>query len=187
LIDLEVIGVEGGVAVGARLIRAERVDPDGPDVKYRAAAMFLREIDLFAPIANPIMVAAAAASSYTPRTLADLLGRVLAEALWVSNGRRLWTIFESEVRALVKAREVRIRELPMAAGGCQSLYFSIPSAAASEHCLHVVFESGYRPTPAEFRLLKAAASLASVVLDLAPAGEEPTTTEHDSRALAARF
>ena len=80
LIDLEVIGMEGSVAVGARLIRTETVDADGPDVKYRAAAMFLRGIDLFAPNANPILVAAAAAASYTPRTLADLLGRVLADA-----------------------------------------------------------------------------------------------------------
>ena len=175
LIDLEVIGMEGGVAVGARLIRTERVDADGPDVKYRAAAMFLREIDLFAPNANPILVAAAAAASYTPRTLADLLGRVLADAPWRSNGRRLWSIFEREVCALVGAKEVRICALPVAAAaGCQSLYFRIPTAAESEHGLHVVFERGYRPTAAEFRLLKAAASLASVVFDLAPAGEAPS-------------
>ena len=167
--------MEGSIAVGARLIRTEAVDADGPDVKYRAAAMFLREIDLFAPNANPILVAAAAAASYTPRTLADLLGRVLADAPWLSNGRRLWSIFESEVCALVRAKEVRIRALPMAAaGGCQSLYFRIPTAAESEHGLHVVFERGYRPTAAEFRLLKAAASLASVVLDLAPADEAPS-------------
>ena len=173
LIDLEVIGIEGSIAVGARLIRTETVDADGPDVKYRTAAMFLREIDLFAPNANPILVAAAA--SYTPRTLAELLGRVLADASWLSNGRRLWSTFEREVCALVGAKEVRICALPVAAaGGCQSLYFRIPTAAGSEHGLHVVFERGYRPTAAEFRLLKAAASLASVVFDLAPAGEEPT-------------
>ena len=174
LIDLEVVGIEGAVAVGARLIRTEAVDADGPDVKYRSAAMFLHEIDLFAPNANPIMVAAAAASAYTPRTLADLLSRVLADVPWLSNGRRLWSIFESEVCALVKAKEVRIRALPMAAGGCQSLYFRIPSAAASGHGLRVLFEPGYRPTPDEFRLLKAAASLAAVVLDLAPADEAPS-------------
>jgi len=172
LVALEVIGMEGGVAVRARLIRTETVDGDGPDVKYRAAAMFLREVDLFAAKANPIVLAAAAAASHTPRTLADLLGRVLADVPWLSNGRKLWSTFESEVCALVKAREVRIRALSMAAvGGCESLCFRIPSAAASGHGLHVVFEPGYRPTPTECRLLKAAASLASVVLDLAPADE----------------
>jgi CheY-like chemotaxis protein len=172
LIDLEVIGMEGSIAVGARLIRTEAVEADGADVKYRAAAMFLREIDLFAQNANPMV---AAAASHTPRTLADLLTRVLADAKWLSNGRRLWSLFESEVCALVTAKEVRIRALPVAAaGGCQSLYFRIPTAAESEHGLHVVFERGYRPTAAEFRLLKAAASLASVVLDLAPADEAPS-------------
>ena len=84
-------------------------------------------------------------------------------------------VFESEVSALVRAKEVRIRAMPVrAAGGCQSLYFRIPSAAGAEHGLHVVFERGYRPTAAEFRLLKAAASLAAVVLDLAPAPGVPS-------------
>jgi CheY-like chemotaxis protein len=172
LIDLEVIGMEGSLAVGARLIRTETIDADGPDVKYRAAAMFLREIDLFESNSNPTLVAAAAAATYTPKVLADLLGRVLANATWVANGAPLRSSFESEVCTLVKAREVRIRAVPVrAGGGCQSLYFNIPSAGAAEYGLHVVFERGYRPTAAEFRLLKAAASLASVVLDLAPAGE----------------
>ena len=176
VIDLEVIGMEDSVVVGARLIRSEPVDADGPDVKYRTAAIFLREIDLFAPQANPILVAAAGAASYTPRILADLLSRVLVDAAWLSNGRKLWSIFESEVCALVRAKEVRIRTLPVrAAGGCQSLYFKIPSAAGSEHGLHAVFERGRRPTAVEFRLLKAAASLAAVVLDLAPSGETPST------------
>jgi hypothetical protein len=140
-------------------------------MKYRAAAMFLREIDLFAS-ANPILVAAAAAQSHAPRVLADLLGRVLAEANWVSNGGALRSLFETEVRALVGAKDVRIRAVPVrASGGCQSLYFSIPTATAPHYGLHAVFERGYRPTAAEFRLLKAAASLAAVVLDLTPAGE----------------
>jgi CheY-like chemotaxis protein len=174
LIDLEVLGMEGTVAVGARLIRTETVDADGPGVKYRVAAQFLREIDLFATDTNPILAAAAAGASYTPKVLADLLGRVLANATWVSNGATLWSLFEREVCALVRAREVRIRAVPVqAAGGCQSLYFRIPSAAGSEHGLHAVFERGYRPTASEFRLLKAAASLAAVVLDLAPAGDAP--------------
>ena len=121
--------MEGSVVVGARLIRTETVDRDGLDVKYRAAAVFLREIDLFAPNANPILVAAAAAASYTPGILAELLGRVLVDAAWLSNGRKLWTIFESEVCALVRAREVRIRALPVpATGECESLYsgFRVP-------------------------------------------------------------
>lgn len=172
LINLELIGMEASLSVGARLIRSEVVRPDGTVARYHAAAKFLREVDLFPSTANSIMVAAAAASSYRPTVLADLLGRVLAEANWVSNGTALRTLFEMEVRALVRAKDVRIRAVPVrTAGGCQSLYFNIPTVTDSRHGLHVVFERGYRPTATEFRLLKAAASLAAVLLDLAPAGE----------------
>lgn len=172
LINVELIGMEASLSVGARLIRSEVVGPDGPEARYHAAAMFLREVDLFPGKANPVMVAAAAASSYRPTVLADLLGRVLADANWVANGAALQAVFETEVRALVRAKEVRIRAVPVRAkGGCQSLYFSIPTVTAPRHGLHVVFERGYRPTAAEFRLLKAAANLAAVVLDLISAGE----------------
>ena len=60
--------------------------------------MFLHEIDLFAANANPILVAAAAAGSYTPKVLADLLGRALANANWVSNGADLRSLFETDSR-----------------------------------------------------------------------------------------
>jgi hypothetical protein len=61
-----------------------------------------------------------------------------------------------------------------AAGGCQSLCFKIPSTSDSEYALHVVFERGHRPSAAEFRLLKAAASVAAIVVDLDPVGEPPS-------------
>ena len=170
LINLEVLGVEDSLAVGARLIRSEPVAAgSGHDVKYRAAAMFSREVDLFAGPVNPVVAAAAAATVHTPRALADLLGRVLANANWASNGVSLRAAFEDEIRVLVRAKEVRIRAVPMrTTSGCQSLYFNIPSPAETAYGLHIVFERGYRPTSAEFRLLKAAASLAAVILDLAP-------------------
>jgi CheY-like chemotaxis protein len=173
LINMEVIGMEDSLSVAARLIRSEMV-PGGPEVRYRAAAMFVRELDLFPAHVNPAIVAAAAASSASPGVLADVLGRVLSNANWVSNGATLWSSFESEVSTLVRAREVRIRAVPVrAARGCQSLYFNIPSSGGPEYGLHVVFDRGYRPSAAEFRLLKAVASLASVVIDLAPPTETP--------------
>jgi hypothetical protein len=177
VINFELIGMEGSVPVSARLIRAETVESDGSDgfeVKYRAAAKFLREIDLFSTKGNA-MVAAAVADSLTPKALGDLLGRVLANAAWVSNGSTLRSRFETELRGLVGAKEVSIRTVPVrAAGGCQSLCFKIPSTSDSEYALHVVFERGHRPSAAEFRLLKAAASVAAIVVDLDPVGEPPS-------------
>jgi CheY-like chemotaxis protein len=172
LVNLELIGMDGSHSVSARLIRAESVESDGAEVRYRAAAMFLREIDVLATCGNPL-VDVAAVESHAPRALADMLGRVLASASWVANGATLRSSFETELRAMVRAKDVCIRPVPVRAdGGCQSLYFKIPGD--SGHALHIVFERGHRPSAAEFRLLKAAASLAAVVLDLAPAGEPPS-------------
>jgi hypothetical protein len=155
------------------LIRTEVVESDCLEVKYRAAAMFLREIDLFALDGNPV-AAAAAAESFTPKALADLLGRVLSDAAWVSTGATLRSRFETELRALVRVREVRIRTVPVrVAGGCHSLYFNIPGTGDTEHALHIVFERGHRPSAAEFRLLKAAATLAAIVVDMSPSSETP--------------
>src|SRR4029453_324103 len=124
----ELIGMEGSVSVAARLIRSEIVQPDGPEVRFRAAAMFVRELDLFPANASPIMGTAAAASSFAPRVLADLLGRVLPNANWALTGAGPRSPFETELRALVHAREVRIRAVPVrTTGGCQSLYFDIPT------------------------------------------------------------
>jgi len=174
LVDLELIGMHGSHPVSARLVRAETVESDGSEVKYRAAAMFLREIEVLTTCGNPL-VDVVAVESHAPRALADLLGRVLASASWVSNGTTLRSKFEAELRAMVRAKEVSIRTVPVrSAIGCQSLYFKIPVTSATEHALHIVFERGHRPSAAEFRLLKAAASLAAVVLDLAPPGEAPS-------------
>jgi CheY-like chemotaxis protein len=173
LVNLELIGMDGSHPVSARLIRAESVGTNDSEVKYRAAAMFLRELDVFTTSGNPLLVAAAV-EPYPPRALADLLGRVVAGASWVSNGAGLRSRFETELRAMVRAKDVCIRPVPVrAAGGCQSLYFSIPGTRGPEHALHVVFERGHRPSAAEFRLLKAAASLAAVVVDLGRAGDPP--------------
>ena len=173
LVNLELIGMGGSHPVSARLIRTETIESDGSEVKYRAAAMFLREVEMLTTGGNPL-VDAAAVESHPPKALADLLGRVLASASWVSNGTTLRASFETELRAMVRAKDVSICTVPMrAAGGCQSLYFKIPGTSDSEYALHIVFERGHRPSAAEFRLLKAAASLAAVVLSLTSAGEEP--------------
>jgi hypothetical protein len=171
LISLEVVGVESTVAVEARLIRSEVVETGNEQVKYRAAAMFLREIDLFATNGN-LRTDGARASSYAPGALADLLGRVLANASWTANGAGLRSRFESEVRVLLGANEVRIRDVAAGtAGDGQSLCFAIPAARNRDHSLHVVFEPGHQPTAIEVRLLSAVASLAPVVLELEAVGQ----------------
>jgi hypothetical protein len=73
--------------------------------------------------------------------------------------------FEQGLRRLVPAREIRIREAPIAPiDGTESIYFTVPDGGASRSILQATFEPNYEPAADEFTLLKAAASAAAIVL-----------------------
>jgi hypothetical protein len=48
------------------------------------------------------------------------------------------------------------------------VYFTVPHGFGTRPILQATFEPDYAPTAMDFRLLKAAASLAAVVLEFAP-------------------
>jgi hypothetical protein len=84
--------------------------------------------------------------------------------------------FELGLRRLLPVRDIQLRQSPMVPSeGSESIYFSVPCSSGPRSILQAIFEPGYRPSPAEFRLLKAAASLAAVVLELAPEASGPQT------------
>jgi hypothetical protein len=164
LVDLQVLGLERSVSVPARLIRSEIAGVHGHNVRYRIAAAFCCDVDLLAAPAP-----ASAAAAHPPKVLGDLLGRVLADASWVSNGPALCARFEAELGRLVRVREIRICTMPgPPPPGCRTVSFDIPGTGSGRLVLQVIFDQGYEPTPIELRLLEAAASVASVVLELAP-------------------
>ena len=71
-------------------------------------------------------------------------------------------------------QDIQIRATPLIAEkGAESIYFSVSQRLGSRRILQAIFEPGYAPTEMEFRLLKAAASLAAVVLELSLLSEEP--------------
>ncbi len=71
------------------------------------------------------------------------------------------------VRRLLPVRDILIRRTPVVAiDGAESVYFTIPGGSGS--ILQAIFERNHEPTVMEFRFLKAAASLAAVVLESAP-------------------
>ena len=161
LINIQVLGLEDRISVPARLVRSEIAAASDGIVRYRVAAAFCRQIDFLAP------PAAGPAANWSPKVLGDLLGRVLADASWVSNGEALCARFEAELGHLVPVRAIRICASPTPAPpGCESAAFGIPGSGSGDLFLQVVFEPGHHPAAAEMRLLKAAAALASVVLDL---------------------
>lgn len=159
LIQLQLVGLERNVSVRARLVRSEVTDASGPHVRYRVAAAFLRKIDLSAETAPALAV------HHPPKVLAEVLGRVLANANWASNGAGLCSTFEAEVGRLLPLREVRIRTAAVISPpDCQSICFDIPGSP--QLTLQAIFEPRHQPLPVEIHLLEAAANLAPVVLAL---------------------
>jgi hypothetical protein len=104
-----------------------------------------------------------------PRVLGDLLRRVLSEADRGSDAAALRAAFEQELRQLLPVRDIQIRQKPVIAErGAESIYFTVPHGSGAQPILQAIFEPDYAPTAMDFRLLKAAASLAAVVLEFAP-------------------
>jgi CheY-like chemotaxis protein len=161
-VDLQVLGQGTNVTVPARMIRVQVADVSGLGVKYRVAAAFAHDVAL--PGLQPV-----SASPLVPRVLADLLRRVLTEANRVSDAAALRATFEQELRQLLPVRDIQIRQKPLIAErGAESIYFTVPHGSGAQPILQAIFEPDYAPTAMDFRLLKAAASLAAVVLEFAP-------------------
>jgi hypothetical protein len=104
-----------------------------------------------------------------PRVLVDLLRRMLSEADHGSDVTALRSTFEQELRQLLRVRDIQIRQTPaITEEGTESIYFTVPHGSRPQPILQAIFEPDYVPTDTDFRLLKAAASLAAVVLEFAP-------------------
>jgi CheY-like chemotaxis protein len=161
-VDLQLVGQDTNVTVPARMIRVQVADVNGLGVKYRVAAAFAHDVAL--PGLQP-----ASASPVMPKVLADLLRRVLSEADHGSDAAALRAMFEQELRQLLPVRDIQIRQKPLIAErGVESIYFTVPHGSGAQPILQAIFEPDYAPTVMDFRLLKAAASLAAVVLEFAP-------------------
>jgi hypothetical protein len=79
----------------------------------------------------------------------------------------LRTRFSERLRTLIPAREIEITNGPSEPlEGTESIYFSVPASGSSSAVLQATFAPDYAISEVEFRLLRTAATLASVVLDL---------------------
>jgi PilZ domain-containing protein len=163
-VDLQILGEQRKVFVPARLVRADVAQVDAFGVKYRMAAEFGCDVRL--------MDFDAAVGLSSPRVLTDLLTRVLTgdgPATPADVSRR----FESELQRLLPGRDVEIRVAPpVTRPGKESIYFTLEPQASSPRILQVTFEPDSPPTPMEFRLLKTAAKLAAVALEIAQFSKE---------------
>ena len=167
-VDLQLIG-RGitGVQMPARLIRSEVSDVNSLGVKYRIAAAFERELDLGIEVAQQF-----SATSATPKALADLLSHVLSDVTIDSRSAAPRAKFEQGLRQLMPLREVQLRQAPVSPEQRDdSVYFNVPHESGVSAIMQVVFERHHQPSSNEFKLLKAAAGVAGVVLEFAPLQE----------------
>ena len=162
-VDLQILGDQKNVYVPARMVRSEVSRVDAFGVKYQMAAAFGRDVRLmdFDP----------ATGLSSPRVLTDLLTRVLCETGGRATSPDISRRFETELRRLLPDRDIQIRTKPSMAGTAESIYFTLDKGTDSPRILQVTFEPGSAPSELEFKLLKTAASLASVALEIAQLSE----------------
>ena len=169
-LELHVLGQNIDFRVAARMVRSEVASVDRLGVKYRAAAAFSHELDIAG------LQMAPSDPSTMPKVLADMLARVLADVDRHSSDASLRARFEQELRQLLPVREIKLRRTPVIPDETtESVYFTVPRASGSRPILQAVFEPDYLPSAMEFRILKAAAGVAAVILEFAPLGEEVHT------------
>ena len=157
--ELRLCGTETDILVPVRFVRSEVAEVNGRGVKYHSAGHFGRKLPLVPDRTTP-----RAPSLATPKALADLLARALS-ALDMTGRQASIQTLEEGLRALLSAREVRIRrKAEPARDGSDSIYLTIPTGERSPAVLQVTFERNYEPAEEEFRLLKAAAAAAAVIL-----------------------
>jgi hypothetical protein len=174
--EFELRSAGDSVVVPARFVRSEVVSVDGLGVRYRAAAVFERELDLDGP-QQPVR----GRQSSTPGGLADWLvelSTLLNRPEVSDDASTLRERMECGLRRLVSAKDVRIldvetheeAELVPPPPGCKSIYFSMGGPAPGESStgrhpvLQVTFEPDSAPSDVDLRLLQAGAALAAVVM-----------------------
>ena len=172
-IDLRMLGQGMDRLVHARMIRADIAHVDGLGVKYHLAVAFSQEVAL--PDADSLLGAVAPPgadlphgdeAAPSPRALADIVMRILGDVEHTSRAPELRTRFESDLRRLLRLRDVQIRDVPD--GVSESIYFTIPRSSGASPILQVTFEPGRAPSEMDFRLLKAAANAAALVMEFVP-------------------
>jgi CheY-like chemotaxis protein len=168
-LDFQFVGENTNVSVPARILRTDVSNVDAFGVRYRVAAAFNRELDLLEAAAEE-----AAEASANPAALAEMLARVLADPARRS-GSAMRVHFEEELRKMLPLRSVQIRHSPlMSSDEDDSIYFNVPAGSGSP-VLQATFEPDSLPSPSEFKLLKAAASLAAVVLEFEGGADRRST------------
>jgi CheY-like chemotaxis protein len=156
--SLYLSGPDTKLVLPARFVRSEVSSVDALGVKYQTAAVFSHKVKLFAALSK-----SKASVDASPQALADLLVRVTSEFGHSGDAGAARHEFETGLRQLVPSCEITLRDsLVRPTDGCDSIYFTVPSPKGA--ILQVTFDPDQEPSLEQFKLLRAAASVASVIV-----------------------
>ena len=165
--SLSLLSPEKTLILPARIVRSEVAAVNGVGVTYQTAAQFSEALQFLKKVAPTVEVLQPVAPALqlpaAPSFLADLLVRVTTELYHHHRGEAARAAFEAGLRQLVPACEVRLCDrLVRRADAGDSIYFAVPGASGV--VVQATFEPDHEPTIEEFKLLKAAAAMASVIV-----------------------
>lgn len=156
--DLTILGDHAKFDLSARIVRSEAATVNGLGVTYHTAVAFSEERDLLT------MLGAIPAEVMSPQqSVPDLLVQVTTELYEKGNYDGARSAFDDFLRQIAPGCQVRLAEsLSEPPDGRESIYFKVP--APTRAILEATFDQGHEPSIEAFKVLKASAAIASVLL-----------------------
>ncbi len=149
----------------ARIVRSEVAAVSGVGVTYQTAVHFNENVELLKKMAPRTDLPTEIEAPPAPQThsLGDLLVRVTTELYQHQRGDAARAAFEAGVRQLLPGCEVRVCDrLVQREDAGDSIYFAVPGASGA--MVQATFLPGHQPNVEEFRMLRAAAAMAAVIV-----------------------
>ena len=143
----------------SRIVRSEVSSVTGVGVTYRTAAAFSDKVEIYSAFAARTVDDKAA-----PQALADLLVKVTTALYQDQNSDAARAAFAAGLRQMVPTCNVTLNDaLVRPSDGGDSIYFTVPAARPA--ILQATFDPEHEPSREEFKLLKAVAAIAAVILE----------------------
>ena len=148
----------------ARIVRSEVAGVSGVGVTYQTAAQFGENVELLKKIAPRADLPTGLEPPPVPQThsLADLLVRITTELYQHQRNEAARAAFEAGLPHLLPGCEVTLCDRLVQRADGDSIYFAVPGASGA--MVQATFKPGHQPTVDEFRLLRAAAAMAAVIV-----------------------
>jgi hypothetical protein len=166
---LSLLAPQAAHVLPARIVRSDVAGVTSLGVTYQTAAQFSGTLEFLKSVAAPAEIVESAppariVAAAPPHSLSDLLIQVTTELYQHEHSEAARATFEAGLQHLVPGCYVTLSErLVEPADGADSIYLAVPGESGM--MLHATFEPGHEPTAEDLKLLRAAAAMASIVVN----------------------